>query len=145
MRACLVWPLLLVACGEPEPEMPEGWEDATLLVDFTQSDCAGDPGSAQEEILVQVTLPTVRVNWDKTLFRCDQAVEAYLRQGDGNVDLLVQPVDLNPEQVARCDCLYDLEARFNGDETLGSVTLYKRNDEVGGPSTPVQITSVVLN
>ena len=37
--------LALGACSSG-PNLPEGWEDAELLNDFTQSECGGEPGTA---------------------------------------------------------------------------------------------------
>ena len=50
--------------------------------------------------------------------------------------LLVQPVDMEPDTVARCDCLYDLDIQWNIEESLETLKVYKRADEYGGPSTP---------
>ncbi|MFK7928696.1 MAG: hypothetical protein AB8H79_10955, partial [Myxococcota bacterium] len=69
MRLALALCLAMVGCGDPGPELPVGWEEATLLVDFTQTECAGEPGSQNESIEVSGTLPTLRANWSKTQFR----------------------------------------------------------------------------
>lgn len=131
--------LLLTACGgEDEPELPPGWEEATLLVDFGQTECTGDPIDEQRtaEINGNILSGAIRVTWTNAVFRCEQALEAYTRRDGTRIDLLVQPVELMPEEVARCDCYYDLDAGFNVPEDLATVGFYTRRDEVGGPSSP---------
>jgi hypothetical protein len=69
-----------------------------------------------------------RLNLDYTdaHFRCQQSVEGFYKDKDGKLDVLVQPVDMHPSSVTRCDCLYDINVVVEG---LGSgtrtVTLFR--------------------
>ncbi|MFK7930396.1 MAG: hypothetical protein AB8H79_19565, partial [Myxococcota bacterium] len=63
----------------------------------------------------------------------------FLRPAENGVDILVQPVEMNPDIVAGCDCLYDLSIGFNGTESTTKFTFFKRGDELGGPSSPALI------
>lgn len=145
--AVVTLPLFLaVACGEPEPELPEGWEEAEPVVEFSQSPCGGDPVAEPQDQSINVTTGggTADVVWENARFRCDQAVEGFLRRTAGALDLLVQPTDLNPDEVARCDCYYTLNAGFNTADSDRTFTFYTRADEVGGPSSPSRVGSVTV-
>lgn len=41
-------------------------------------------------------------------FRYAQPVTGYVRVSGNAVDVLVQPADMNPSSVSKCDCLYDI-------------------------------------
>ena len=92
--------LALGACSSG-PNLPEGWEDAELLNDFTQSECGGEPGTATEEFNAFKAPPSLEITWTNTAFRCEQPVEGYLRRLGVTHELLVQPVDMEPDTVAR--------------------------------------------
>ena len=139
--------LLLTACGgEDGPDLPVGWEEAELLVDFGQSACAGDPteGARDVEINGAINSGAIRITWTNAVFRCEQDVEAYIRREGTTIDLLVQPVEILPEEVARCDCYYDLDAGFNVADDLSAITFYTRRDEVGGPSSPNRVGTLTV-
>lgn len=135
-RALLVLPLL-IACGGG-PDLPEGWEDAELIAEFNQSDCQGDP-PAGGQVDAQLGPGTLSITWQDATFRCDQPVEGYVKRIGVTHEILVQPVDLLPDEYARCDCLYDLDWRYNVNEDLETVTLFSRRDEIGGASSPQTI------
>lgn len=135
---------MLVGCGESGPNLPEGWEEAELIREFTQSECMGEP-PADGAIEVQGGIGTLTVTWENAAFRCEQSIEAYVRRNGVSHDILIQPVEMNPETVARCDCLYNLELGYNVSDEVSSVTLYTRPDEYGGPSSPQNIGTINLS
>jgi hypothetical protein len=139
--------LLVVAAGcSGGSNLPEGWEDALLAQDFEQSECVGTPDDGVERtqtVDVSVRSGGAYVTWTNVLFRCDQALEAYVRRGD-SVDVLLQPVDLNPADPARCDCFYDVALSFNVSDTERRLGFYTRRDEVGGPSSPSLVGNLVI-
>lgn len=146
--AFLVLPLIVTACGggggEPEPNLPTGWEEASRLADFSQSACGGDPAddptrTAGVDLLIASGAATTTMT--NIVFRCDQPLEAWVRRTD-TVDLLVQPIDVNPVDPARCDCFYDLEFSFNVFEDESTFVFYLRRDEAGGPSRPSELGRV---
>jgi hypothetical protein len=73
-------------------------------------------------------------------FRCEQSVEGFLRESGSAVDLLVQPIDMNPTSVAMCDCLYEI-VMIVKPLAAGQhdVTLYRRWDAINEPNDPVLI------
>lgn len=136
---------LVIACGEDGPDLPEGWEEAEPILEFEQSDCGADPSEGYETgINVQVSSGAADVTWTNQPFRCEQPVEAYIRREGAGIDVLVQPVEIHPEEVVRCDCLYDLGMGFNMSDSETSITFYTRNDEAGGPSSPSRIGTVTI-
>jgi hypothetical protein len=137
--------LVLAGCSKAS-NLPDGWEDAALLLDFSQTACQGTVGEVEErtqEVGVTLRSGSAVVLWSNVVFRCDQAVEAYVRRGT-SVDILVQPVDLLPEAPARCDCYYELDFAFNVDDADRRFSFYVRRDEVGGPSRPSLVGSIVI-
>jgi hypothetical protein len=144
----LVVGALLAGCGGEEgPNLPVGWEEATLLIDFGQTACLGDPlddPEATQEINASLLSGSARITWTNALFRCEQDVEAYIRRDGTRVDVLVQPVEILPEQIARCDCYYDLDMSFNVDDSLTAIGFYTRNDEIGGPSSPSLVGTLTV-
>lgn len=135
----LVWILSLsAACVN----LPEGWEGASPLSDLTQSDCAGDPYTETPQERVELGDDGTSVNYLEAHFRCSQAVEAFGLESEGTLRVLVQPIDMHPRGVARCDCLYNIEIGLDTDAT--ELSLWRRWDEYAGDSEPVSIGSVTL-
>ena len=140
--------LVAAGCGSPEPEvnLPEGWEEAARLTDFSQSDCDGDPGEGfgrTQDLDVTLSTGFAAVSWTNTVFRCDQPLEAYVRRTN-RVEVLVQPVEMNPEEPARCDCYYNLDFALNVTEADTEFAFYVRRDEAGGPSAPALVGELTV-
>lgn len=131
MKRAVLALLLLAACG---PDLPEGWEDAEPVEDFTQDPCddtGGTPPEVEATVTASVADPGLRVVGDDVRFRCDQAVEAFYQADGETVDVLVQPRNMNPRTVARCDCFYRIEAGIP-EASPATVRLYRRSDHYGG-------------
>lgn len=133
--------LVASACGV---DLPAGWEQARAVSAFTQHPC--EAGSAYSGVLADVTLTAgdgrVDVLYQHARFRCDQDVTGFYRSGPGTLDILVQPEDMSPASVARCDCLYDIELSVTGLGGTFVVTLYRRADSYGGNDTTPQVEGV---
>lgn len=73
-------------------------------------------------------------------FRCEQDVEGYYQIEGDTLSVLVQPVDMNPSQTAKCDCLYDIDMEI-GDLAAGSLTveLFRRWDNINDDNDPVAV------
>jgi hypothetical protein len=138
--ACLTLLALPAACA---PDLPWRWEDAEGIDDFTQEECEGSIYDTGWESTVDATAddPGLHVVGDNLPFRCDQEVEGFYRMNGTQVAVLVQPVDMDPEKVAMCDCLYTVEAGIPEDPPA-SVTLYWRHDNQNEPNDPVLVGSV---
>jgi hypothetical protein len=121
---------LLVLLGACEPDLPDGWEDAVAVDDFTQDDCddtGGDPPDLETTVTASEDEPGLRVVGNNVQFRCAQDVEGFYQRSGEAVDVLVQPVDMNPESVLKCDCYYRIEAGIP-EEPPATVSLYRRWD-----------------
>lgn len=126
--------LPLAACG---PDLPEGWEDAEPIDDFVQRACEGDPyAGTPATVTAQAADGAVDVVYDKAHFRCAQDVEGFYRADGAAVSVLVQPVDMDPEMVAKCDCLYTIEMGIP--VAAETVTVFRRWDNINDPNDPVE-------
>lgn len=125
--------LWLGGCG---PDLPQGWNGAESVDALTQSQCQGSPyeGTHDEHIEGSMENSPVTVAYRFAHFRCEQEVEAFYRLVGDGVEVLVQPVDMDPSAVAACDCLYDIdfELRLEADLAPTSLTLLRRWDHQGG-------------
>jgi hypothetical protein len=134
--------LVLVGCGGAD--LPEGWETAKAIEGLTQTECKG---SALDETIMEQLVATpeagaVRLKYNAAHFRCEQEVEGFVRIGSGKVDVLVQPVDMDPSAVAGCDCLYDIGMAIKGlPKGAVDVELYRRWDNINDPNDPEKVGS----
>lgn len=136
MSRALPLVLALAACG---PDLPEGWEEAVPVEQLTQSDCDGNPyEDFDERYAVARTDGSVAVTGQELPFRCAQAVEGYWLEDDDGIRVLLQPVDMDPREVAGCDCLYDVELTLPTDGE-GPVGLFRRGDHASGLDAPVAV------
>lgn len=120
--------LLLLACAD----LPEELEGATPVPGFQQSACLGDPNPNRLPYGSWVSITggaDVYVN-DVT-FRCDQRLEGFMLVEKQHVSLLVQPIDMDPEDPEECACLYNVDMHIV--LTTGSylMDVYRRGDHQG--------------
>lgn len=131
--------LVLVGCGS---DLPPGWEGAERIEDFYQRECSGDPyNGGDERVEAEATPDAIGVDYLDAHFRCEQKVEGYYKTSGGRVDVLVQPIDMDPSAVAACDCLYDIRMTVPVEAPV-RLTLYRRWDALNEPNDPVEIGSV---
>jgi hypothetical protein len=128
-----------------EPDFPEGWEEAAPVASFTRAACGDDTylEDGDERVEASGALGTVSVSYLDAHFRCDQEVEGFqLLEGD-TLSILVQPIDMDPRETARCDCLYDIELAVE-DLPAGALTVdvFRRWDNLNDDNDPVFIASV---
>jgi hypothetical protein len=138
------WGLVAVVLGSGacNPDLPEGWEGAARLA-LTQSPCEGSAydGSTPETVSVTPHTGGLSIRYTGAHFRCEQAVEGFVRSDGFEVALLVQPEDMAPFGVAGCDCLYDIEAAMEVAPGEYSVSVYRRWDSINKPNPPVLVGS----
>lgn len=131
--------LMLAACS---PDLPAGWEDATPVASLTQSECAGNPYEAppDERVAGDLASDPLSIEVLEAHFRCAQDVEAYWQQDGERVEVLVQPIDMNPSVVAACDCLFDLDIEVGVPTSPPErLVVYRRWDNLNDDNVPVQI------
>ena len=131
----------LAACG---PDVPDGWEDAEPVDALTQSACEGSPYEDHDErVEGDLTASPVELSLKEGHFRCEQEVEAFHRRIGDWLEVLVQPVDMDPRIVAACDCLYDIDMEITvGGAPLVEATIYRRWDDLNEPNDPVAVGSI---
>ncbi|MEQ1570071.1 MAG: hypothetical protein ABMA64_30840 [Myxococcota bacterium] len=134
--------LTLFACGV---DLPPGWEDAVPVESLAQQPCGGSPYDTGISSIVTAELAADPLTVDATAvpFRCAQDVEGFWKESGDQVDVLVQPIDMDPRQVAGCDCLYDLAIVVGSpDAAPSAVTLWRRWDSLNDPNDPVKVGEV---
>jgi hypothetical protein len=145
--AALVLAAIGAACSASGPDLPAGWKTANAVQHLSQGACAGsgeDPAAPPEALEVTSSAP-LAVVYHHARFRCQQAVEGFVRTGPDHIDFLVQPVEMNPQTVARCDCLYDIELGGETAPDVKMVAVYHRWDHVGNPvSDPTLVGMLTL-
>lgn len=147
--ACLL--LALAACTDATygvPDLPDGWTDAKHIERFQQAQCSGaSPGGPPETIEAAANDGSIDITYAHAEFRCQQDVEGFLRQTGEAIDILVQPINLNPPFVARCDCQYDIAITIPAAKRdrypAGTYRLavYRRWDYINKPNDPVEVGS----
>jgi len=126
------------------PDFPEGWEEAEPVDSFEQTECGGDPYEGDYEETVEVVAGTgsIEIGYAEAHFRCEQDVEAfYLLEGD-TLSVLVQPIDMDPRETAKCDCLYDIDLTVL-ELPAGALTVdvFRRWDNINDDNEPVWVGS----
>lgn len=153
--AALAASLLIAACGSDtagseggrDVDLPEGWEDASSVQGFIQFACSGSPAeSSSEQVETRGAEGQVLIEVRDAHFRCAQDVEAYYETSDGKLDVLVQPVDMDPDGVAGCDCLYELFILVDElDERDFDLTVFRRWDNINDDNDPIEIGSAEVS
>lgn len=142
-RALLFVAVVVTACTRVPPE----WRDARRVAAVEQSACVGsladlDQGR-RERIEARGGAGSLHVDFLDAHFRCEQRVTALVRVHDANVELLVQPEEMHPLTVAKCDCLYDIRIDVSPlAPGTYDVTLQRRWDDRHSPNDPETIGRV---
>ena len=141
----------LAACSSGSKRFPltfpAGWEGSQAVAQYTQAACSGSadaPGSPTESFDASAGPASVNIAYHAAHFRCEQSVQGFVRTGPKGLDFLVQPVDMNPASVAGCDCLYEISLAAKAPPGATTVTLYRRWDNSGGSSDPVQVGTAAV-
>jgi hypothetical protein len=139
-RLCLITCVVVgsSACSSG-PDLPDGWEDAERVERFEQRPCSRQFETPDETLAWQAHDAGLSVTYDHAQFRCEQNVEAYRRDRNDMIDLLVQPVDMDPSKVAGCDCLYEISMDIPAMRGAYKLTLYRRWDNESSPNPLVKI------
>jgi hypothetical protein len=139
---------LLAACGDDalSPDLPDAYRAAARVDGLTQSACGAAEVDAPP-VTVDVTPAggDLSISMRHVRLRCEQAADAFVRDDDGALSVLVQPADMNPRSVARCSCTYDLTFVLPGAVGTERVRFEQRADNIGGASEPAGIAIVELD
>ena len=138
----------LLACSKPqvtteiEHDLPGFWTGARLIQDFNQETCNED----MDEVTANAPKASTKIvegnlilTYPNAHFRCDQSVQGFIKQRDDRYAVLVQPIEMNPVMVAKCDCGYTLTATLPN-VTANEIRLFHRGDNHDGEATIREIT-----
>ncbi|HEX7479966.1 MAG TPA: hypothetical protein VF331_19340 [Polyangiales bacterium] len=136
--------VMVSACGSADAaaDLPAGWSGAERITQFTQMECGGHPGipgAPPEAIQAVGTVNGLDVDYEHANFRCDQQVEGFARRTGPALDMLVQPIDMHPVNVAGCDCSYHIKASIRVEVGTFKVSVYRRWDALTIPNEPLKI------
>ena len=127
---------------EGDYNLPGIWAKATPIENFTQASCNED----MEQVMENAPKASTKIeNGDLILtypnahFRCDQAVQGFVKQTDNGYSVLIQPAEMNPGMVAKCDCGYTLEAKLPHVKS-NDIRVFHRGDNHGSEATLREIT-----
>jgi hypothetical protein len=110
--------------------LPEAWEGAEEI-SLHVSECDAADESIPESVSLDAADADVAAQFLSAGFRCSQDLCAYHLEEGGTGKVLVQPCEIHPDVVAKCDCRYDIEFEFprpSGDR----VEIWKGTDAYGG-------------
>ncbi|MBC8133157.1 MAG: hypothetical protein H7X95_09265 [Deltaproteobacteria bacterium] len=128
-------------CNDPaasDPQFVGDWalaQPRTMPAKTTQTECS--PRSATSPIAATISAiqPPPPAELLMTLqdanFRCQQTVCGYVQDFGDLLRVLVQPCDLNPKIVPKCDCTYDVTVTFPARPLLPNVRFFVRRDFYG--------------
>ncbi|MBK05572.1 MAG: hypothetical protein CL920_25640 [Deltaproteobacteria bacterium] len=79
-----------------------------------QKECSGSPYEPEEKKKERgefsVDGKQIKIMYYKSHFRCAQKVHMKYSKKGNKITITAQPIDMDPDPVASCDCLYDLSA-----------------------------------
>src|SRR6185503_11019510 len=99
----------------PAHDLPAGWAGARELP-VDQSACEAG-GSASGALALMRDMGRLRATYLGAQFRCQQRVCGYRLDDADLTRVLVQPCEMDPTDVPRCDCLYQVGFDLTGVET----------------------------
>jgi hypothetical protein len=122
-----------VECGAPEEsDLPPGWEAAARL-SVDQSAC--QQGAGPPALMLMRDMGRLRGTYAHAAFRCQQRLCGY-RLDAGQTRILVQPCEMDPSAVPKCDCLYTVGFDLPELESGRTVELHRRLDRYGALTEP---------
>lgn len=132
---------LLASCRSTD--LPGGWEDAQRVATLTQGPCGQVtyPIDPPESMVVSAQTGALKIGYYHAHYRCDQLVEAYYRTSGDKLELLVQPMNMDPGAGSNCECRYDIMMDLPMQTGSYDVTVYRRGDNDNGPKDPVEIAT----
>jgi hypothetical protein len=133
LRAAAIIGVLFSACEDVGDELPSGWADARRL-QLRQSSCGGDPYTSGPRPRLELSASggALQGSFKDAQFRCgDQELCGFALDRGAVTQVLVQPCNLHPMNVPRCDCLYEVTFTLPARPVREMVELYSRRDLYG--------------
>lgn len=137
------------ACGsevsKPAADLPGDWQSARAVENLHQTACEGSPyDGTKEAMTASASDRSIEVIYEPAHFRCAQSVQGFMKTSAASVDVLVQPVDMNPASVAKCDCMYGIHMNVPVQSGNYSVSVYRRWDHLSGADDALKIGSATV-
>ena len=130
---------LAAACdGGTGDALPTGWTGAQQLT-VQQSMCDSTALSTNPTFELANSGGTITGTLRDANFRCQQQVCAYLLDSGATTRALVQPCELHPSSVPKCDCHYDVTFTLLARADRTTVEIYRRDDFYGATTPPEPI------
>jgi hypothetical protein len=134
---------MAVGCaGSVAEDLPPGWMDARPL-EVHQSACgaSADAGGGQPRLVLGKTANGLTGRYLDAAFRCNQHLCGFVLDARETTRVLVQPCELHPPTVTRCDCFYDVSFDLPARAGRTTVELFRRRD-LYGADAPIDATIV---
>ncbi|HYQ01153.1 MAG TPA: hypothetical protein VER96_20925 [Polyangiaceae bacterium] len=122
-------------------DLPEGFSCERAL-SIEQSECAGNATGVSLTPNVHWTTDGKALHVEDTRFRCNQSVCAYLDASSAEAKVLLQPCEMKPNTVARCDCEYSFDVPVALPATTSSISVELRTDAYASEPTSQAAGSV---
>ena len=90
---------------------------------------------------------TIKIDLYGVHFRCSQKVQGFIKTTGKSIDILIQPIDMNPESVAKCDCNYEINIEIDNayESHEFNLNVYIRGDNFSGNNNPHIFRSRKIN
>jgi len=141
--ATLAAALLAAGCGGQSGNGSEAECGNDLPADFAceralrveQSQCSGNATGATSTAHVHWSTDGKALRITDARFRCSQSVCAYLDASSEEAKVLLQPCEMSPSTVTRCDCGYSFDVPVTLPPNASRVLVELRSDAYGGEPT----------
>jgi hypothetical protein len=132
----LVATMVATSCSGSSSDLPPGWEGSEEL-SLAGWDCTTPVGSPPA-IEIASRAEGLQVVLHRLAKRCNQDLCAFAREDDAATMVLIQPREMHPEAVTRCDCPAEVAFVLPSRESRGTLAIWYRNDSYGlaGPNEP---------
>ena len=128
--------LLAAGCGGQSASSPQSGCASDLPAAFDcqrslsveQSQCLGNATGVNLTPNVHWSTDGKALHVEDARFRCNQSVCAYLDASSVEAKVLLQPCEMSPSTVARCDCSYSFDVPVSLPKTTSHVSVELRSD-----------------
>ena len=122
-------------------DLPAGFSCESAL-SVEQSECLGNATGVSLTPNVHWSTDGQALHIADARFRCNQSVCAYLDTSSAEAKVLLQPCEMKPSTVARCECGYSFDVPVTLPAAIGSVSVELRSDAYASEPTSQSLGSV---
>jgi hypothetical protein len=141
MNRALVACALLVGVAQTGCDRWGSLRGAVPLGNLRQSSC-GRGKVAEPTVEAKATSGHISAIAREVTFRCNQPAHALIRRGSKELELLVEPLDMDPTNIPKCICNYDLEFEIDGlSRGTYTLTVFHRGDHQWDTQDAVRVGS----